>query len=245
MQSTIITESVFGRAAVKRLSTDDFLLDSDTPTRSKWKDCTLILFYVNNVESQQLMQIWATAANLAAGPVFAGINISINDRVAQAFMQVRETPGPYRVFGLTGYPFILAYQGGHPVGYYNGERDVQAIADWALTLACRVDYFEPGQLAGAVSADISYEMAGFTDLKPRTNSTQFKAGEPMRQFDSSKGVVRTGSQAASQAATSQAAERAVAGQVTSGPIESGVTGEGVTVAAPTAVAPAAAAVARQ
>ncbi len=243
MQSTIITESVFGRAAVKRLSTDDFLLDSDTPIRSKWKDCTLILFYVNNVESQQLMQIWATAANLAAGPVFAGINISINDRVAQAFMQVRETPGPYRVFGLTGYPFILAYQGGHPVGYYNGERDVQAIADWALTLACRIDYFEPGQLAGSATADISYEMAGFTDLVPRTDSTQFKAGEPMRQFDGSKGVVQTGSATAASAVAAESAERAASGEITTAPIEAGETGAGQTVGAapaPVAVAPAAA-----
>ncbi len=237
MESTIVTESVFGRAAVKRLSGVDFLVDSDTPIKLKWTDCTLVLFYVNNIESQQLMQIWATAANLAAGPVFAGINMATNDRVAQAFMKVRETPGPYRLFGLTGYPFILAYQGGHPVGYYNGERDVQAIVDWSLQLACRIDYFEPGQLGGSVKADISYEMAGINEIQPRTESTEFKAGEPMRQFDGSRGLVQTGSAAASQAATAEAAERGALGQVTTAPIEAGETGAGVTEGAAVAPAP--------
>lgn len=208
MESTIVSENVFGRSAVKRLSDGDFTLDADIPIKLKWTDCTLILFYVNNIESIQLMQIWATAANLAAGPIFAGINMSISEKVAQAFMRVREIPGPYRLFGTVGYPFIIAYQGGHPVGFYNGERDVQAIADWALTLACRIDYFEPAPKAGAVQADISYEMGGVTDLAPRTVSTEFKAGQPMRGFDSKIGVVQTGTTAAVQAAGEEATERA-------------------------------------
>ena len=235
--SELVVEELFGREAVKRLTASDFLLDTTTPIQLKWTDCIVILFYVDNAESRNLVQIWATAANVVAGPIFAAINLNTENEVAQAFLKIRESRTPYRFFGLKGYPFIIAYQGGYPVAFYNGDRDVQAIADWTITLACKNDYFEPIQLAASVHIDKSFEMGGVNPYQPRMNSLAFTAGNPIRQYNPQLGIVETGSQAAAVAAAQEAAARAAAG-VTVGPTERGETPTGVigTAAPGTAVA---------
>nr|QBK90755.1 MAG: thioredoxin-like protein [Pithovirus LCPAC201] len=244
--STLVTEELFGRDAVKNLNSDDFLLETTTPIQLKWTDCIVILFYGDNNESKSLAQIWATAAKSVIGTIFAAANLKSNQKLAQAFVKIGESPTPYRNFRMQGYPFILAYQRGFPVGFYNGERDVQAIVDWSLTLACKPDYYESRQLAASAHVDISFEMGGINEYQRRTDSLQYTAGNPVRRYDPRTGIVITGSRGASVAARQQQAGERAAGVRITAPPESGETsagviptlGQGVTPPLPTVVQPA-------
>ena len=230
----LVAEELFGREAVKRLTSSDFLLDTNTPIQLKWEDCMLVLFYGDNIESKNLVQIWALAANQVVGPIFAAINIKTEEQVAQSFVKIRQQSTPYRLFGLKGYPFIIAYQGGYPVAFFNGARDVQAIVDWALTLACKPDYYEPVQLAASVHVDRSFEMGGVNEYVPRVDSLAFVAGSPVRRYDPRTGIKETGSRAAAAAAQAETAERAAAGVAVTAPPETGETAAGVIPGATTA-----------
>ena len=225
--STLVTEELFGRDAVKNLGSEDFLLETTTPIQLKWTDCIVILFYGDNNESKTIAQIWATAAKSVIGTIFAAANLKSNQKLAQAFVKIGESPTPYRNFRMQGYPFILAYQRGFPVGFYNGERDVQAIVDWSLTLACKSDYYESRQLAASAHVDIDFEMGGVNEYQRRTDSLQYTAGNPVRRYDPRTGIVITGSRAASLAAgREQAGERAAGVRITA-PQEAGLTPQGV------------------
>ena len=225
--STLVTEELFGRDAVKNLNSDDFLLETTTPIQLKWTDCIVILFYGDNNESKTLAQIWATAAKSVIGTIFAAANLKTNQKIAQAFVKIGESPTPYRNFKLQGYPFILAYQRGFPVGFYNGERDVQAIVDWSLTLACKPDYYESRQLAASAHVDISFEMGGTNEYKRRIDSLQYTAGNPVRRYDPRTGIVITGSRRAAGVARLEQAGEAAAGVRVTAPPETGETSAGV------------------
>nr|QBK91115.1 MAG: thioredoxin-like protein [Pithovirus LCPAC202] len=225
--STLVTEELFGRDAVKNLGAEDFLLETTTPIQLKWTDCIVILFYGDNGESKALAQIWATAAKSVIGTIFAAANLKTNQKLAQAFVKIGESPTPYRSFKLQGYPFIIAYQKGFPVGFYNGERDVQAIVDWSLTLACKSDYYESRQLAASAHVDISFEMGGTNEYKRRVDSLQYTAGNPVRRYDPRTGIVITGSRGASVAARREQAEARASGVRVTAPPEAGETSTGV------------------
>lgn len=195
----------FTNQTVRPLESSDFNLGTKEPITLKWSDCMLILFYGNNKESIDLASIWEVAARIAAGVIYAAINIEQHFRVAQAFMKIKETNSTYRPFALQGYPFILVYQNGFPVGFYNGERAVQPIVDFSMTLACQPSYYEPRQYASGVSTTANYEMGGYKYHKPYDNSVKFRNGDSFRGFDPSQPVVLTGSTvAAAEAGRAQA-----------------------------------------
>ena len=201
----LVSTISFPRQAVKVLTDSDFNLDSSEPITMKWSDCIIILFYGNNEESLQLAQIWQIAAQIAAGSVFAAVNLDIHPKIAEAFMRVKNTNSPYRPFAMQGYPFILTYQNGFPIGFYNGERAVQPIVDYSLTLACQPYYFEPKQYASGVSTRYNYEMGGYKYHQPAVSSLQFKSNDSFRGYNPESRVVLTGSPAAAQQAQQQQA----------------------------------------
>lgn len=226
--SSLVAEELFGRDAVKNLTDSDFLLDTTNPIQMKWDDTMVVLFYGNNVESRNLVQIWATAAKAVVGIIFAAANLKANPKLAKGFVKIGETPNPYRGFRLQGYPFILAYQKGYPVGFYNGERSVQAIIDWSFTLAQKPDYFEPRQLAASAHVDRDFEMGGVNEYEPRrVDSLQYTAGNPVRRYDPRTGIVITGSRTAAEEARAEQAGEAASGVRITAPPETGETAAGV------------------
>ena len=192
--------TVFQQNYVKVLTADDFNIRTKEPITLKWDDCIIVLFYGNNIESENLARIWSLVARSAAGPIFAAVNISVHRQVAEAFAKVKMTNSTLRPFALKGFPTIITYQNGWPVGFYNGERAVQPLVDYAMTLACQPYYFEPQQLAKGVEVDRNYEMGGFKYHKPATTSVQFKVGDPYRGYNNRQPLTVVGSPAASAAA---------------------------------------------
>ena len=193
----IITQTLFAQESVKVLTSYDFTLDSETLITLKYKECILVLFYGNNKESDDLAKVWAVAAEQVAGPVFAACNLMVERRVATAFTHLQTTNSGLHWAAMKGLPFILVYQNGWPVAFYNGERSVGALIDYALTLACNAGYHEPINLYAGMQPNQNVEIKGIADYRtPRTNSLQYVTNQPIRNYDRNAGVVVVGSPAA-------------------------------------------------
>lgn len=198
---------------IKYLSDDDFELGGRDLVRLKYEACALVLFYAQNTESLQLGEVWAAAAAEVAGPMFCAVNMQTNRKVAAAFATLRgQAAHPLHWAGLRQYPFVLVYRGGWPVAAYNGPREVQAIADFALTLACDVSYYETKQLGGGMQADNRIGISSYQPyVNPATESFALGAAGDIRGFDPTKGIIEVAAAAPSTAAPSTAVPAATDG----------------------------------
>ena len=181
----LITATIFSQNAVKVIRGTDFNLGSKPGVTLKWNDCILILFYGQGPESQQLAKLWAVTATKVAGAVFGACNLQYETDVAKAFLDLHKMNSTYRSYALKGIPFIITYQNGFPVGFYNGDRTVQQLVDYSLTLACKIDYSEPIQVGAgvAISSDDNLKMDGYSEYdESRKDSLAYKAGTSVRKF---------------------------------------------------------------
>lgn len=207
LSNVLVSEVLFGQEAVKVLRESDFNLESNEQITIKYKDCMLILFYSQNTESIQLASIWAEIGRQVAGPIFAGVNLLRERKIAEAFANLNFSDNPYRWAALKQQPFILSYRGGHPQAFYNGDRSVQAITDWALTLACTMGYEEHIQIPASMQTENNYQMNKWKEYDPsRTNSAEYTTATPIRGYNSSLPVTLVGSQAAAQEVGTEGAE---------------------------------------
>ncbi len=156
----IVQRTLFSQESVKMLHEIDFNIESDTRINIKHTECMLVLFYADNIESKKLAEIWLDAAKQAVGPIFAACNLAVDRKVAQAFNSLNMANGALHWAALKTVPFVLIYQNGWPIAFYNGERAVQPIIDYSLTLACKVDYHEPENLYGGMKIENNLKMEG-------------------------------------------------------------------------------------
>lgn len=180
----IVAPTLFAQQAVQQLTSRAFAIDAKEKIALKNRDCTLILFYGENTESRRLLNIWNTAASQTAGPIFAAVNLSMERDLATSFTELLSEGGhPFHWAGLQGIPFILVYRNGWPVAFYNGERAVQPIIDYALTLACQANYREPTQLAAGQQAETNIGMPGWASYEhDRRTSLEYTSDRPIRGY---------------------------------------------------------------
>lgn len=198
-----VQRTLFSQDSVKQLRETDFVnLESETKININYKECMLVLFYGDNLESSNLVSIWATAAKNTVGPVFAAVNLMAEPRIAAAFTSLNMQNGALHWAALKTIPFILVYQNGWPIAFYNGERSVQSIIDYSLTLACKAEYHEPFNLFGGmvISNNQNLTMKGDTQYgipaNPlRRDSLAFSANENVRGYDRTDTVTQFGSAA--------------------------------------------------
>jgi len=222
----VLASTVFAQEAVIQLRASDFTLTEQIPIGIYSDECTMILFYVENIESRQLAEIWWLVAQQVAGPTFAACNLIREREVATAFTRLSSLNGPLHWAGMKGTPFILVYQNRLPVAFYNGERAVEPIAEYAVTLACQTGYREQIQLAGGVSIKDNYEMPGYTEYTPkRTESIQYKTGTPIRKFDTGGSVTLAGTRGAEAEAAREERSEIAQGETPSAPPESPATAD--------------------
>jgi hypothetical protein len=179
--------TVFAQNSVKTVSSSDFNLDTPDKITMKSKDCMVVLFYGENTESKSLSRIWSLVAQQTAGPIVTAVNVMADPKIATAMTDIRGMGShAYHWAAMKGYPFILSYRGGIPVAFYNGERSVQAILDWVMTLACQANYYEREDISAGVKVDSNdlsmpsaqpYPSAG---NPVRVQSTQFTSAAPLR-----------------------------------------------------------------
>lgn len=168
------TQTLFAQDAVKQLTSADFTVNKQSRIKLVYEDCYLILFYGNNQESDDLLQVWQSAAAQVAGPIFASVNLFTEKAVATAFTQIRsESDNPLNWAGLRGIPFILVYRQGWPVGFYNGPRETETIIDYSLELACSASYKETIQNASGSQPDQNIGIEPTFDNPLYTQSTNY------------------------------------------------------------------------
>ncbi len=179
---------LFAQNSVKQLTQDDFEMESDAPIRLRYKSCIIILFHNDNIESKNLVEIWNIASQQVVGPVFASINLNKNKSLAQAFTNLNMENSSLHWAALKTMPFILVYQNRWPIGFYNGERTVQDLIDYALVLACKAEYHEPVNLFGGMVSSDNLMMKGVTQYGTEQNkfkktSLDFTGKENIRKYD--------------------------------------------------------------
>lgn len=190
-EPNLVQRTLFAQDSVKQLHQSDFVnLESDTKINIIYKECILVLFYANNVESNNLINIWSVAAKNTVGPIFAACNLMIERKVAEAFTSLNMQNGSLHWAALKTIPFILVYQNGWPIAFYNGERSVQSIIDYSLTLACKAEYHEPANIfAGMTIADNdNLLIKGITEYgipsnPARKDSLDYVTNENLRGYD--------------------------------------------------------------
>ena len=171
LPTDVVHRLTFSSETIKRLSLDDFNIDSRELITLKHNDCILILFHIENIESYQLANILALVAQQVAGPI-----LSTEHKVAEAFIRLKSDGShPLHWTSLRQYPFIMTYRKGWPVAIYNGPRKVQALIDYALTLACEAGYYEIVQAEDTNILDNPFIVR--RELLQYTNET------PIRKFN--------------------------------------------------------------
>jgi hypothetical protein len=199
----LIQETLFAQQSVSNLKESDFNLDSKELVTLKSDDCMVILFLSENVESRNLAKLFAITAQQIAGPTFGAVNLIHQKEIARNFTKLRSDNGSiFHWAGLGSIPFILTYNRGVPRGFYNGSRDVQAMIDFFLTLACNSDYSEPIQLAGSMQSESSLQMPPYQPYysedgsRPiRRSSQEYTAEKTIRGYNPNLPITRYGSAA--------------------------------------------------
>jgi len=193
----VLPTILFATESVKRLREQDFSLNSKEKIGITFDDCMLVLFYVDNMESQHVAQIWAEAAAQISGPIFAACHMNSERKVAEAFTALNmDNNHPFHKFALKQYPFIIVYRKGWPKAFYNGDRTTQEFIDFAMTLACSADYVEQDQIGAGFEAENRWETSKYKPYEKgsdRKLSTEYTSNAPMRGYNPTLGNVVKGS----------------------------------------------------
>jgi hypothetical protein len=163
-------------SSVENLTSSDFALDTKSYIGLKRDECVIVTFYIENIDSYNLLSVIVNVTRYAPGNIFAVLNLDSERKVADAFLKLKNDPNnPLFYYSLIQIPCIIVYRNGFPQANYNGPRTTQAISDWVLTLACNSTYKENIQLFSGVKVD-PYD--NFSTYLPHirpvlNNSTQF------------------------------------------------------------------------
>lgn len=137
----------------------DFKSDEPNDIRLNIDECCLVLLYDGQAEdSQKMLDVYTAAAQTIVAPTFYLMDLSHHRQVAKRFKAIETSASPLRWAYLRALPVILTYQQGVPQGFYNGPRSVKDLAEYALTLACRPDYYEPENIYGGIKSDNTEEV---------------------------------------------------------------------------------------
>ncbi|MGL4500717.1 MAG: hypothetical protein ACRC2M_22980, partial [Planktothrix sp.] len=169
LPSPFVSVPLLRTREVSVLTQGDFTTDDPTLLINlKTDDCTIVLFYVNNIESEELGEIFAIVANDTPGPVFASVNMFTEQSLAKIFTRLSgDLTHPYHRFAPRGYPEIWVFRNRRPVGKYNGLYDTGVFRQFVTTQACTATWNEPLTLAGGIarSSEVTYQRpANYIDL---------------------------------------------------------------------------------
>ncbi len=135
----------FNNPNVYQMGAADFVLGSakvGERVSIVWKNCILVLFYGENQESHDLMHIFANSAVQNPGIKYGACNIVAEKEVAKAWSQLDTTVNPLSQMAMKGYPFVISYQSGMPVGEVPSKyrSSVDGLTNFAITTACSSNF---------------------------------------------------------------------------------------------------------
>jgi hypothetical protein len=127
--------------AVKRLTGDDFALDTRDKICLYSDACTLVLFYTESKESKYILSAFKIAAESTSNMSFGACHMVLEKSVADAFVMLKGRPDhPLSWCSERPFPFILVYRNGFPVNFYDGPADAQILISFCLNVACKTEF---------------------------------------------------------------------------------------------------------
>lgn len=163
----------------------DFDLDSSerVKLRKSHDACYLVFFYIENQESYDIAILFSRVASRISGPRFAAVNLIEEREVAEAFTYlISNRNHPLHWAGLRQSPVIFVYRGTYPVAVYNGERNTQALTDYAMTMACNVEYIEQAQAGISVALNPENQLGIPNMLIGKTVQGSEQLTSPLREY---------------------------------------------------------------
>lgn len=127
--------------AVKRLTDDDFALDTRDKICLYSDACSMVLFYTESPESKRLLNVFKVVAESVPSISFGACNMILEKRVAEAFMSLHMKPDhPFSWCSERAFPFIIIYRNGFPVNFYDGPAEPQIMTNFCLNVACKPEF---------------------------------------------------------------------------------------------------------
>jgi hypothetical protein len=120
-------DKLFAQNSSLNLTENDFASEGEDPLALKLYDCMLVLFYRDDNDNlKSYLQKWLFVSQQVVGPIFSVCNLSNIDKNPSSYADEFDKSNKK--------PFILFYQGGHPITSYNGEYEIDPLIDYALSL---------------------------------------------------------------------------------------------------------------
>lgn len=154
---------------IRILKETDFALQSKEKVVLQYDDVILVFFDDHSALADDIRPVFIQAGELAAGPNYAICDLSVQDRVASVFTDIKSMPNnPFYWCGQP-FPFILVYRSGWPQAFYNGDLDPELLRRYSMELAGQPTYREYDLTPrGAVPTVPVYNIPPGTN--PTTNS---------------------------------------------------------------------------
>jgi hypothetical protein len=122
--------------ALKRYSESDFATETKDKICIYNENCTLLLFYSENIESKQVLQVFKRVAESVPGITFGVCNLMLERKIGEIFIRLRnEQDHPFTWAAQKLTPFILVYRNGYPAAFYEGPNDVETLINFSLNIA--------------------------------------------------------------------------------------------------------------
>lgn len=100
--------------------------------------CSVILFY-NGTSDDAIskIKIFTAAAQEAIGVTFGVVDARQENRIAASFVKIKgEGTHPYHWMNITGYPVVIGYRRGLPIGVYKKAFTKEDLLSYAMKQAC-------------------------------------------------------------------------------------------------------------
>lgn len=127
---------------IRILKETDFALQSKEKVVLQYDDVILVFFDDHSALADAMRPVFIQAGEVAAGPNYAICDLSVQDRVASVFTDIKSMPNnPFYWCGQP-FPFILVYRSGWPQAFYNGDLDPELLRRYSMELAGQPTYRE-------------------------------------------------------------------------------------------------------
>lgn len=167
---------------IRELTHKDFNLREDTYIRlnRENKDCMLIFFYNETLESKRLAHVWANVSRNAPGPVYGCVNLSNELDISKTFNKLNYEPDhPFHWASLKQVPFVLVYRNTWPQAFYNGDFSTQSLINYSLNNACMYNYQEKKQV---ITKNNNIELKPKENISIPKNNPYLNQKRPTSEF---------------------------------------------------------------
>lgn len=145
MESSLITHKIisglFTKPALKNLTSNDFILNTEEKLKLKDKNCCVVLFHNHNGESVYTIDLFDCVAKKTIGPIFMICDLTSQNEIDLVFKSMlSNSDNNSHLVKLEQIPIIVSYKNGIPQNVYNGNMIEHELFDYIADITCSSDY---------------------------------------------------------------------------------------------------------